>query len=194
MAKPFKNAPALTEEIDDSFLLAIQAGNAQNDEGLSQMRHLSVSRFRDWMLTGFGKAMNFLGKLTETPDVAAVNDYFIAGASWDIFLENRLYEFNGSAWYDITSFMDQYAKTEELDAAVQRIEQAEQSIRDLSTEVDTKIASIETTKTKIQFSASLDIGEDNEYSVLSLGLVHDDPDIEDGIEVVSGLITQSENN
>lgn len=193
MAKPFRNAPALTGEMDGSFLLAVQAGNAENDAGLSQMRHITASGFRDWMLSGFGKAMNFLGKLSETPEVAAVNDYFIAGATWDIFLENRLYEFNGSSWFDITSFMDQYARVADLDAAVERIEQAEQSIRDLSNQVDSKIASIETTKTKIQFSAALEVGEDNEYSVLSLGLAHDDPDIEEGVEVVSGLTIRSDN-
>ena len=194
MAKPFKNAPAFQGEVSDFHLLAIQAGTAQDGAGLSQMRHITAAKLREYMLQGFGRAMNFLGTLTQTPLRPVVNDYFLAGSTWDSFVENHLYEFNGSTWSDISGLLDRYATASAMQELESRVSAVEQAIEDLPSGGGSEVPELDITSTKIQMSASLSLGNDNEYSVLTLGLVHDDPAIEQGVDVVSDVSIHTNEN
>ena len=194
MAKPFRNAPEFQGEISDFHLLAIQAGTAQDSAGLSQMRRITAAKLRDYMLKGFGQAMNFLGTLTETPSGPVVNDYFLAGSSWDDFVENHLYEYNGSIWSDISGLLDRYATVAAMEELESRVALVEEALENLPDPGGDGHAELDITSTKVQMSASLSLGADNDYSVLTLGLVHDDPDIAQGVEVVSDVSIHTNQN
>ena len=194
MAKPFRNAPEFQGEVSDFHLLAIQAGTSQDGAGLSQMRRITAARLRDYMLGGFGRAMTFLGTLDVTPARPVVNDYFLAGASWDDFVENRLYEYNGSTWSDISGLLDRYATVAAMEELESRIASVEEALENLPDPGGGAHAELDIMSTKVQMSATLGLGDDNDYSVLALGLVQDDPDIEQGVEVVSDVSIRTNEN
>lgn len=120
MPKPFANAPEFTGTILDTYIFAIQVGNTQGDPGLAEMMHISGEKLKAYVRNGMGNAMNFIGSLAALPDSPQINDYFLASSTWVVgdqtFTEGRLYEYNGSAWFDISNVLEQYVTNEQFNA------------------------------------------------------------------------------
>ena len=153
MPKPFANAPLLSEEVLDNYLLALQAGTDPDGPGLAQMRKVSAAVLRSYFLTGFGALFNFReGSWDSVPENLAVNDCFYAGADFTDaestvyaadgttshnFLAYHFYAWNGEAWFDITkAVLENYPPDQTIASLVSRTTQNEADIADLDDRVE----------------------------------------------------------
>ena len=113
MPKPFANTQGFNGTFYDTYLIAMQAGTATGDPGLDQMRKISLGQLRAYVRQGFGNMMNFRGAYSSAlPENPEINDYFYAAETFtadeETYTQYHFYEYNGTAWFDISGVLSQY--------------------------------------------------------------------------------------
>ena len=139
---PFANTAHHSGEIVGTYLFPIQAGNSTGDAGLPQMKYITAAELQAFARKGLGEFAHFLGTLTELPESAAVNDYFLAGASFGDYVLNHYYEYNGTDWFDVSGVLSQFATAQSVADINVRLVAAEGDITDLQAKVDIAAAGI----------------------------------------------------
>ena len=119
MAIPFANAQQYNSTLTDDHIIGIQIGNSTDDAGLAQMKHIKVGLLKSFIREGFGQAWTYRGEYDDSlPDNLAVNDYFLASATFTVdeetFTANHLYAWNGTEWSDISGILSAYATKTDL--------------------------------------------------------------------------------
>lgn len=142
MGKPFANAPQFNGALIDTYILGIQVGQHKNTDGLSEMKYITIDQLRDYIRQGFGSFWRYRGEYsTETPTDLAVNDYFVATATFTedgkTFFKDRLYAWDGSQWSDITDVLAGYVKYSEFEALQGEVDEAKGDIVDIKADVTT---------------------------------------------------------
>lgn len=118
--KPFANSTQHNQSLTSSYILAIQIGNATDDNGLNQMRYITLGKLQEYMRGTALGALTFRGAYSSAlPDNAAVNDYFFASATFTVdevtYTENHMYAYNSdNEWNDITNIMAYYVRTSDI--------------------------------------------------------------------------------
>ena len=86
MPKPFACSPQYTQDIDDNYLMPIQVGSDQTEEGgLPQMKHITFGLLKQHFRDTLSTLGTFRGVYTSAlPDNLAVNDFFFAGATFTV--------------------------------------------------------------------------------------------------------------
>lgn len=121
MAKPFANAPQHNGAITDNYIVGLQIGRSIDNEGLQQMKYITIGQLKAAVTETLSAVFTFRGVYSSAvPDTPAVNDYFYCNETFtdstqDIddgtgtyshtFYQNRLYAWNGTCWADITSLL-----------------------------------------------------------------------------------------
>jgi hypothetical protein len=83
MGKPFANAPGLSGEIQDTYLLGMQSGTDLDDTGLVQMKKISAQQLREYVEKSLGSVWTFRGSYSSSvPDNAVPGDVFFASATF----------------------------------------------------------------------------------------------------------------
>lgn len=139
---PYANSPHHLDEILGTYLFPIQAGTNTGADGLPQMKYVTGAELQAYARKGLGNFANFLGTLTELPETAAVNDYFLAGADFGDYLVNHYYEYNGSEWFDVSGILSQYATASSVAEILVRLVLAESDIDELQADVTVLAAGI----------------------------------------------------
>ena len=139
---PFANAPHHTGEIIGTYIFPIQVGTSTGEDGLPQMKYVTGAELQAFARKGLGEFAHFLGTLTELPESAAVNDYFLAGASFGDYVLNHYYEYNGTDWFDVSGVLSQFATAQSVADINVRLVAAEGDITDLQAKVDIAVAGI----------------------------------------------------
>jgi len=86
MPTPFACSPQYTQDIDDNYLMPIQVGSDQTEEGgLPQMKHIKFGLLKEYFKQNLSTLGTFRGVYTSAlPDNLAVNDFFFAGATFTV--------------------------------------------------------------------------------------------------------------
>lgn len=139
---PYANSPHHLDEILGIYLFPIQAGTNTGADGLPQMKYVTGAELQAFARKGLGNFANFVGTLTELPETAVVNDYFLAGADFGDYLKDHYYEYNGSEWFDVSGILSQYATASSVADILVRLVLAESDIDDLQADVTVLTAGI----------------------------------------------------
>lgn len=140
MPKPFANSPHFTGEILSTYLFAIQAGTAQGDSGLPQMKYVTGMELGNYIRQGFGSVWRFLEPAAELPESPQVNDIllvtetFVSGEV--TYYANHLYAYSAAgSWDDISAVLGMYATVTTVQEINGRLQVAEAQITALQGQV-----------------------------------------------------------
>ncbi len=122
--KPFANSLPLAGSLLPTFLLEIQAGSQLDENGLNQMRYITIAKLQEYMKSAsLGSFVNRGAYASGLPSNAAVNDMFYAAATFTVdevtYNAGRLYAYSTeSRWDDVTNILAQYALATDVQSAL----------------------------------------------------------------------------
>lgn len=125
MPKPFANTTAFNGTFLDTYLIAMQAGTTTGDTGLNEMRKITLGQLRAYVRQGFGNMMNFRGAYDDAlPSDPQINDYFYASDDFTVssvtYEQYHFYEYNGTAWFDISGVLSQFCTLAQATSVAQQ--------------------------------------------------------------------------
>lgn len=128
MGKPFANAPGLSGEIQDTYLLGMQSGTDLDDTGLVQMKKISAKQLREFCEQNFGSIWTYRGEFSSAlPGNPATGDVFYASADFTVdeeaYAAGTFYAYSNEGEWSainnaITAYVDiasQYARGKKTD-------------------------------------------------------------------------------
>jgi len=108
MPNPFADSPHFSGEIIDNYLVPLQAGTTQGENGLDEMVNITVGQLRQFITQFFGKFFNLRDDCdSATPANPVTNDVFVCSGTFVeegvTYTEGHVYGYSTEGeWQDIT--------------------------------------------------------------------------------------------